>query len=211
MEIGLNGGYTAFKARNAHQQVLIPSVTGTPDQTRFSVTGGQEGIELLVPHHVLVGEAALTQSAQTQRREDRGWSTGREWYALFAAVLSELTPASVECQVVSGLPLNFYGDKDTLRQRLLGEHHVQRTGRRAQTFRVSEARVIPEPFGTVLDAALDSRGRVVNTELATGTVGVIDIGGKTTNLLAVARLAEVRHESASINVGGWDAVRRVRT
>ena len=38
MEIAINGGYTAFKARNAHHQVLIASVIGTPDQTRFSVT-----------------------------------------------------------------------------------------------------------------------------------------------------------------------------
>jgi len=211
MEIAINGGYTAFKARNAHHQTLIASVIGTPDQTRFSVTAPENSIELITPYHVLVGEAALTQSAQTQRREDRGWISSREWYALFTAALSELTPGSVDCQIVSGLPLSFYSDKDILRDRLLGEHHIQRAGRRAQTFHVSEARIIPEPFGTVLDAALDQRGRVANPDLATGTVGVIDIGGKTTNLLAVTRLAEVRYESASINVGGWDVVRRVRT
>jgi plasmid segregation protein ParM len=41
-------------------------------------------------------------------------------------------------------------------------------------------------------------------------VGVIDIGGKTTNLLSVNRLAEIGRETASISLGAWDLVRAVR-
>lgn len=46
--------------------------------------------------------------------------------------------------------------------------------------------------------------------LATGNVGVIDIGGKTTNMLSVSRLAEIGRETASVNLGAWDVVRAVR-
>jgi len=39
---------------------------------------------------------------------------------------------------------------------------------------------------------------------------VIDIGGKTTNLLSVRRLAEIGRETASVDVGAWDVARAVR-
>jgi hypothetical protein len=42
-------------------------------------------------------------------------------------------------------------------------------------------------------------------------VGVIDIGGKTTNLLSVDRLAEIGRETESVSVGAWDVVRAVRS
>jgi plasmid segregation protein ParM len=41
-------------------------------------------------------------------------------------------------------------------------------------------------------------------------VGVIDVGGKTTNLLSVNRLSEIGRETASVNVGAWEAVRSLR-
>jgi len=112
--------------------------------------------------------------------------------------------------VVTGLPVAFYSaDKDALRDRFLGHHRVAREGRRAQTFQVSECRVIPQPFGTLLAATLADRGRVVDQALATGSVGVVDVGGKTTNLLSLNRLSEISRETASVGVGAWDAVRAV--
>jgi plasmid segregation protein ParM len=75
---------------------------------------------------------------------------------------------------------------------------------------VSDCRVIPQPFGALLAATLDGKGRIVDRELATGAVGVIDVGGKTTNLLSVNRLSEIGRETASVNVGAWEAVRGLR-
>jgi len=127
------------------------------------------------------------------------------------ATLTELTTAtSCDLTVVTGLPVAYYSDKDKLRDLLLGEHRASREGRRSQVFRVGDCRVIPQPFGALLSLALDDRGRVADTELATGTVGVIDVGGKTTNLLSVNRLSEIARETASVNVGSWDAMRAVR-
>jgi len=112
--------------------------------------------------------------------------------------------------VVTGLPVAFYNDKAVLRERLLGVHKVTREGRHGQTFKVNECRVIPQPFGALLAAALDDRGRIADQDLATGSVGVIDVGGKTTNLLSVKRLAEIGRETESVSVGAWDVVRAVR-
>jgi plasmid segregation protein ParM len=61
-----------------------------------------------------------------------------------------------------------------------------------------------------LAEALNNQGKIVSHDLATGAVGVIDIGGKTTNLLSVNRLAEIGRETASANLGAWDVARAVR-
>ncbi len=212
MNVGLDVGYSATKAVAGDRRVTFPSVVGTPDRPRFSVNGDAGAIILLTPDRVQVGEGAVSQSRFIQRREDRRWVESAEWYALFCAALSELSAASVvELRIVTGLPVAFYDDRQEVRSRILGEHKVQREGRRSQVFRVTDCRVIPQPFGALLAATLDDRGRIVNHALATGAVGVIDIGGKTTNLLSVNRLSEISRETASVNVGAWDAVRAVRT
>jgi len=210
MNIGLDVGYSETKAVSGERRVNLPSIVGTPDRARFSVNGTDNLIlSLTTGKSFQVGQAAVTQSRFVDRQEDRNWISSEAYQALMLAAFTELTPATVEAVVVSGLPVAFYSDKDTLRNRLLGEHRVTREGRRAQLFRVTEARVIPQPFGTLLAAALDNGGRIADQTLAAGSVGVIDCGGKTTNLLSVSRLAEISHETASINLGAWDVARAV--
>lgn len=210
MNIGLDVGYSAVKAVSGERRVTFPSVVGTPDKARFSLSA-DSAIVLVYPDNVQVGEGAVTQSRFLQRREDRHWVESAEWYDLALAALTELTPArSVEVRIVTGLPVAFYADRQVVRDRLLGEHKAQREGRPAQTFKVVDCRVIPQPFGTLLAACLDDRGRIVDKALATGAVGVIDIGGKTTNLLSVNRLSEISRETASVDVGAWDVVRAIR-
>lgn len=211
MNIGLDVGYSHTKAVSGDRPpVIFPSVVGTPDKARFSLSA-ENGLILTHPLNVQVGAGAVTQSRFLQRREDRHWVESDEWRALFLAAITELTTATfTELRIVTGLPVAFYADRQAVRDLLLGDHKVQREGRHMQTFRVVDCRVVPQPFGTLLAEALDDRGRVIDQELATGAVGVIDVGGKTTNLLSVNRLAEISHETASVNVGAWDAIRAIQ-
>ena len=210
MNVGLDVGYSAVKAVCGDRRVTFPSVVGTPDRARFSLNGST-AIVLIHPVSAMVGEGAIAQSRFLNRREDRGWVQGEEWYALALASLTELTAATVaDLVIVTGLPVSFYADRTTVRDRLLGSHKVQREGRRAQSLRVSDCRVIPQPFGALLAIALDDKGRIVDKTLATGSVGVIDVGGKTTNLLSVNRLSEIRRETASVSVGAWGVARAIR-
>lgn len=210
MNVGLDIGYSAVKAVSGDRRVTFPSVVGTPDKARFSLAEDRN-IILVHPHHVQVGEGAVSQSRFLMRREDRHWVESDEWYDLFLAAITELTTAtSAELRIVTGLPVAFYDDRQVVRDRILGEHRAQREGRPRQTLKVVDCRVIPQPFGALLAACLDDRGRIADRDLATGVVGVVDIGGKTTNLLSVNRLTEIGHETASVAVGAWDAVRAVR-
>jgi plasmid segregation protein ParM len=210
MIAGFDLGYNATKVICDERRVMFPSAVGTPDKARFSLNASTS-IVLLHPNHVQVGEGAISQSRFLHRREDRSWIESPEWYSLFLAAATELTPATrAELRIVTGLPVAFYDDHLVVYDRLLGTHRAQREGRHAQTFQVSHCRVIPQPFGALLAVTLNDRGRIVDQDLANGTVGIIDVGGKTCNLLSVLELSEVSRETASVNRGGWDAVRAVR-
>lgn len=211
MNIGLDLGYSETKAKSQKRRVRFPSVVGTPDVARFSFSEDGAGIILTSPVNVQIGEGAVRQSRFVNRREDRSWIESDEYYHLALAALTELSEGTyVELCLVTGLPVSFYGDKAVLRNLLMGEHRVAREGRRAQVFNVTDCRVIPQPFGCLLAEALDDKGNVVDHDLATGNIGVVDVGGKTTNLLSVSRLSEIGRETASVNVGAWDVVRAIR-
>jgi plasmid segregation protein ParM len=212
MNIGLDVGYSAVKAISGNRRAAFPSVVGTPDKARFAIGTPGNSIVLTEPDHVLIGAGAVQQSRHLKRREDRAWTQSQEWYLLALAAWTELTTVSVDLTVITGLPVAFYGDKDAVVASLLGEHSATREGRNRQTFKIAQGsvRVIPQPFGALLAAALNNTGNVVNDELADGNVGVIDVGGKTTNLLSVDGLTEISRETSSVSVGAWDVARAVR-
>ena len=100
MDAGLDLGYNAVKVVGDGRRAAFPSAVGTPDRARFALNGNAAGAIVLVePEHVLVGEEAIQQSRFLARREDRRWIESAEWYSLFLAALTELTPAT--CQVSS--------------------------------------------------------------------------------------------------------------
>ncbi len=211
MNVGLDIGYFASKVVAKDRRIFIHSAVGSPDKARFSFSEDGAGIILTSPAHVLVGEQAVRQSRFLDRREDRAWIESEEYYHLILAALTETTAATLaELHIVTGLPIAFYNDKNSLRDILLSEHRATREDRRAQVFRVSAVRVIPQPFGALLAEALDDRGAIVNSELISGEVGIVDVGGKTTNLLSVSGASEVSKETASVALGAWDVVRAVR-
>lgn len=213
MIVGIDGGYSAFKTLSGDKTIHLPSVVGTVDKARFSMNG-QHDIILSVNDsaQMMVGEAAIRQSRFTARREDRGWIESPEYLSLVGASLTELTNASrVDLNIVTGLPVAFYErDKEALRDLYKGEHRVLRDGRTTQVFRVQECRVIPQPFGTVFSEAINAKGVLQSNVYSTGNIGIIDIGGKTTNLLSVSRLEEISNNTASVNRGAWDIVRAFR-
>jgi len=208
MKTGLDIGYSSTKivGGDTPKVTTFPSAIGTPDRASFSLDT-ETGIYLQAPQRVAVGNVAVEQSRITRRREDRGWIESDEWYLLALAALTEITSGNARFDIVTGLPVAFFGDAQVVIDRLMGYHSVKRADRRAQSFTVDSVRVIPQPFGSLLDVCMNNHGKVVDLDLARGRVGVIDVGGKTTNILSVNRLSDVSRETASVNVGGWVATR----
>lgn len=214
MKAGLDIGYSDTKASIDGRQFSFPSLVGTPDKARFSLNGTVESI-VIQPDGMekrLVGEGAIRQSRFVDEREDWNWIASPKYKYLAWAAYTELTQASrVNLEIVTGLPVTrFQEDKETVKRQLEGEYRIVREGRYTQVFSVEVKRVIPQPFGTILSQALDDRGKIQDNILATGNIGIVDIGGKTTNLLSVERLAEIGRETTSLDLGAWDIVSVIR-
>lgn len=220
MRIGLDVGYNAVKgvaSTNGGGEVRrfrFPTAVGTPEVARFGL-GDDElregGLVEVDGQHWLYGQPAVDLSRFEQRPEDRHWYRSDAYRVLLLAALAEASSGtSVRADVVTGLPLKYYGDREELRERFLGEHVVKRGDGSVQRFEVTSCRVVPQPFGTFLAEGLRDDGLLANNGWMEERRGVIDVGGHTTNILSVYGLAEVRRESASVNVGGWQLVRDIR-
>lgn len=215
MNIVVDLGYSHTKTIGQnHQPIIFPSLTGTPDKSRFSLNGHNDGIILTSPYHKLVGEQVEEQSLFAQRWEDREWFQTDDYMALLYAALTEVTGSvHANVNIVTGLPVRFYEeDRDLLKLRLVGRHKIAREGRQQpQTFDVNRVKIVPQNVGTYLSVALNDQGRqAVDTDFIIGKVGVIDIGSLTTNFLVMSKFTELRQESFSLEAGGWKLSRQVR-
>ncbi|NMB65623.1 MAG: ParM/StbA family protein [Spirochaetes bacterium] len=209
MIIGIDIGYNATKLFDGKTKTIFASASGTVNKSRFSLTTKEDFI-VKIPGdgEWMIGETAVEESRIIARREDRKWITSPEYYRLFIGALSKVKDNIVS--IVTGLPVAFYDDKDELEQILKAGEHIFSANGVDRKVTVDKCLVIPQPFGTVACLALDENGNISDKDLASGNVGIIDIGGKTTNILTVSKLSEVARQTVSINTGGWDIARDVK-
>ena len=205
--IGLDIGYSATKLVSSGGIEIFPSIVGTPDISRFSFNKSNNTIIGWDDKSWLVGTSALEQSRMLKRREDRDWITTPEYKTLFYSALAKLPVGNIN--LVTGLPIAFYNDAEKLLNLVNGKHNFTVNGAEVE-YNVENVDVIPQPFGSLFSVVLSRKGKVKDSKLAEGVVGVVDCGGKTTNILTVSRMAEVAKDTASVNVGGWDIMRAVK-
>jgi plasmid segregation protein ParM len=210
MNIGIDIGYNATKVWSENMSVQFPSTVGTPDVSRFGLRGDRE-FTITIPGDGtwLFGDQAVQKSRTLQRREDRNWIESGEYYRLLMAAIAHAEFKSGDTiNVVTGLPVSYFADAEKLKQILTAEHQFSANGE-TKTFQII-ARIIPQPFGSLIDAAFDFDGKILDGKIVRGKIGVIDIGGKTTNILTVDNLQEVARKTTGVNVGGWEIVRHLR-
>lgn len=215
MKAGLDIGYSDVKwAASVNGGELrrgsFASAVGTPELGRFRLREDTARPVTVDGRTWLYGQDAVQQSRFLDQKEDRHWYRSDAYRVLLAAALAEIsTGTSVRFdQFVTGLPLAYLEDRHELREKLEGEHVVKRGDGPEQRFTIPEPRVVGQAYGALLNEGLDEHGRLVDEDLA-GHVGVLDIGGHTTGILACRGLEEVQRESASVAVGGWTLVREV--
>lgn len=216
--LGIDLGYSSIKVVSEKGRVAFASAIGTPDASRFGLSKG--ATELLYEgERFFFGDSAVDDSRLVTRREDRHWIESDVYNKLIVAglysvvqdesVVNSMMIGRVFPLVVSGLPVAYYSDKDKLIKTLC-KPFVFSSNRNTYSVIIKEARVVPQPFGTIFDYLLDEDGEFKNGEDSLKTIGVIDIGGKTTNILVAKKLSEQNRYTTSVNYGGWDVVRAVR-
>lgn len=215
---GFDNGYNAFKATDGNVQKMILSVTASAIGEIFGLDGATiaDAIEVKGLGNFSFGKTAIQQSEMLNRREDRSWYMSDTYKVLFLAMVTELWDnKTIDLSATVGLPVSFYfKDKDELREVLAGEYTVQRQGRHKQTINIdaNDLYVIPQPYGTLLDSSLNENGDLHERggKIMASVSGVVDVGGRTTNLQAVERMTQLVGQSISVDIGGWKAVRAVQ-
>jgi hypothetical protein len=217
MNLGVDIGYRAVKAKGDHDKVLFPSVVGSPiPASRLEVRG--QSLRAFKTNdastdYLPVGQAALTHSAYATGRRDPGWVLEEAWELLFVAAVSEFvrTPMG-HVNVVLGLPVddyNVYASK--LREGIEGKSfYYQRWGRDSvQSFIAHDVLVIPQAYGSLLSLALTSDNLISDNVWSNGMVGVCDLGGNTMNLIATHRMDEISRWTVGDEFGLLHALDRV--
>lgn len=140
-----------------------------------------------------------------------------EFYrVLFASALASTIWESGYVNAVLSLPPAAYWDKDRLKVALAGTYTVDVPGYGELFYDipVEAMRVIPEGVGAVCLLALDERGndrRKSDLNLSQRTVGVVDIGTYTTDLILLDALRIVRSGCDSLAHALHDVHERLRT
>jgi plasmid segregation protein ParM len=188
--IGLDIGFGYTKCTNGTRFLVFKSVFGEVTETQFreqllSEVPDEEHLQIeLDGRGYFVGELAERQSTERFFTLDQGQFISEFTRILALCALSRMAERQEPVKVVVGLPISHYArHRADLATILKGQHDVtliSRAGERTQTVvRVSELRVVPQPFGTVMNIMLNDVGEVKDKRLLSQKMGVIDIGFRT--------------------------------
>jgi plasmid segregation protein ParM len=201
-KIGLDIGYGHTKAANGSGCVTFPSLAGPAVAVKYHNDLAEDGAGLEI--HVdnarwFVGEQAALQSPFTLSPRTR--ERDPELLRLLAfAALHRLGALAGSVDLVTGLPIAWYPDREALADALAGAHDVVVNGRPARV-EIAQVLVVPQPFGSLFRVLLNPAGVMIDEDrLRWERVAIIDIGMHTTDYAFIDKLRYVEPRSGSIPV-----------
>jgi plasmid segregation protein ParM len=212
MLIAIDNGYSHTKALSLDgRRAIFPSVVGEVQQMHQDLSNQDGYIQVELDNGKwFVGNAAIEQSRQQTRRQDRDWIKTPEYKALVLAAITELTSGTnVSVDVVTGLPVDYFNDRQELISQLRGSHSVDRPERNAQRVTISEVVCLPQGLAAVFSEALDERGNIKQGIFADGEIGLLDVGGHTVNVATFKELRAISKQTASIPAGMWGVLSEI--
>lgn len=210
--VGLDIGYGFTKMSDGVRTVVFPSVVGDVVQADFDnelVNAGQGKVLTIDGARWFYGWHAQKHSRNPLALFARERTEQVDlMHVLLYAALAELDVRGAVA-ICTGLPVDWFADKDKTEHLLLGEHAfaVDDVPRRVS---VIQTTVVPQPFGSFFDAILDEAGALVNVGLARGKVGILDVGTHTTDYALSDGLEYVAKASGSTTAAMSTAWRQIR-
>lgn len=172
-------GYTKLIGEN-RKPTIFPSLVAPTDLQAIHVGLGKQTNTVTVDHvNYIVGEQALHRSFRFAEEYD-GWWTSVRYRALIQYASQFIPPGS---HVITGLPIHIF-------HTALAHQQVQAVIRRG--LRASHVTLLPQGVGAFM-AALQQ-----DESLNLGRVAVVDIGSRTTELVAFAAGDYLHHASKGI-------------
>ena len=155
----------------------------------------------------VVGDEA-ERFGEVARRSGAARYTADYYSVCLAGILVRLFADTVTVELFASHPPGDIAYRDDLMRAALGEHHIE-FGERTLNFRVVYANTFDEPVGGLMNVMLNEDGRsYARSEINDGRSLVIDVGGHTTDWLAVNPGGEVDYSLAqSTPIGIQSALR----
>ena len=200
--IGLDIGYGYTKAVSNTGIATLPSVIGPAVTIKYhdDLAGNGRGLTLEANGKAwFVGQQARLQSPFTisPRARERDPEVVR---LLALAAICQMHANGDTVRMVSGLPVEWYADRDKLVRTLTGFHNFTANGQH-QVINIAGVLVVPQPFGSLFRALLSPAGVLTDPDgLSGGRVAVLDIGMHTTDYALADALHYVEPRSGSIPV-----------
>ncbi len=200
--IGLDIGYGYTKAVSNTGIATLPSVIGPAVTIKYhdDLAGNGRGLTLEADGTAwFVGQQARLQSPFTisPRARERDPEVVR---LLALAALCQVNANGNTVRMVTGLPVEWYADREKLARTLTGFHNFTSNGQ-PQVINIAGVLVVPQPFGSLFRALLSPMGVLTDSDgLAAGRVAVLDIGMHTTDYALADALRYVEPRSGSIPV-----------
>ncbi len=168
-----------------YEQILLRAGRFGPSQDYLRVNG----------QPYVVGESAERHGTLTRRS---GASRYRpDYYGVFvAAALARLYERGGEVAIFGSHPPGDVAFRDELMRAAVGHWHIE-VGSKERAFKITYANTFDEPAGGLMNVILAEDGQhYKRTDLGGGRALVIDIGGRTTDWLAVKPGGEVDYSLA---------------
>lgn len=208
LSVDIGYGYTKGVGPNG-LHFSFPSVIGTAEDIHFAtdlIRGGEERPVKYGDWRFFYGEQAVLQSRIQSAIFDRSRVHDHTYKMLFVASLVELSkaiPDAERVRVVTGLPVEFFSDRSDVVELFEGLYRI--TADRVMDFAVESVFVAPQPFGSLFRELLNEQGKIANSRLEKGRIGVIDVGTFTTDFVVSDELRYVQRLSGSARTG-WSKV-----
>ncbi|NND65366.1 MAG: ParM/StbA family protein [Gammaproteobacteria bacterium] len=210
--VAIDIGFGFTKATNGKKSLIFKSVFGDATEVQFKekfIAETAEDDQLAIEYEgkaYFVGELAERQSSERRFTLDQEQFVSSFTKILALPAIARLAGEQTAVKLVVGLPISHYRRyKKELKNLLVGLHAfktIDAQGERHDAnIRVSDVKVVPQPFGTVLNAFLDSNGDVKDRRFAQEKVGVIDIGFRTTDYTIADKARYSERGSRTIDYG----------
>lgn len=211
--IGLDIGFGFTKATNGKRSMVFKSVYGEASDMQFreqllaNPAHADEHLQIEIDGtSYFAGELAERQSQERFFTLDQAQFVSDFTRILALIPLSRMVGRQDPVKLVAGLPVSYYQrHKSQIVEILKGQHEltvIDANQERTDTVvRITSVRVVPQPFGALMNLMLNDIGEVRDKAFMTEKIGVIDVGFRTTDFTIADKTRYSERGSRTLDLG----------
>jgi plasmid segregation protein ParM len=213
--LGIDIGFGFTKATNGKETMIFKSIFGDASEIQFWADFGDSAptdhIHVTIDgKSYFVGDLAEQQSSVLNFTLDQERLIA-DYVRILALTVAGLffnnnSHINVPINVVSGLPIGYFKQNhERFNEVLTGHHrvtyHSHNGNKVTREIYINKVRMLPQPLGSILNQLMNDEGKIVNEELASQKVGVVDIGFRTTDFTILDHLRYIDRGSRTVDAG----------